>query len=113
MSIYYGYKNGYAVYRRASLDTVSAVSSGAYQGSFARYGSFGGSFSGSYGGSWYGSMGGAFAFGSLAFGSSGSLAGMSGLFSGSFKGSGISGSFAAPSESGMPEVILGYGINLI
>ena len=115
MSIYYGYKDGYAVYRRASLDTVSAVSSGAYSGSFA---GFGGSFFGSYGGSWHGSFGGSFTYGSFAYGSFptfaafGSFGSLSGL-SGSFKGSGISSSAAVSSECGMPEVILGYGINLI
>ena len=110
IEIYPEYKNGYAVDRRVTLYTV-AVSSGSYNGSFGSHsgsyvwhGSMGGSF-GSY--TWHGSMGGSFSSGSLSYGSFPSFA------SGSFYGSASFGSFAEPSCGGMPDVVLGYGIDLI
>lgn len=138
--IYPEYKSGYAIDSQEPLYTVGAVSSGSYgsyagsfagsyrgsyAGSFGSFAGFGGSFAGSL--SWYTGMGGSFRYGSFGFGSfaygsfSGSFASINaGSFGGSFTGSGgslagsgMSGSLAASPGGGMPDMILGYGIDLI
>ena len=110
---------------------------GSYSGSFAAIGgSFAGSIAGSFGGSfsWYTGLGGSFTYGSFGFGSFasggsftygsfgygsfissdvGSLGGSFTGFGGSSAGSGISGSLASPHGGGVPDIILGYGIDLI